>query len=449
MILVPDGAADNSSEPNERTPLEIAHMPNTSELARRGRVGLVRTIPRGVAPGSDAANLAVMGYDPATELTGRSPLEAVSMGIELGERDVAFRTNLVTLAAGEDSEEYAETGEAEAEGTALTLPGFEKNYYERLTIIDHSAGDISSEEARVLMEYIDEKLGSGDPANGGRVRFYPGVSYRHALIVRDGGETESGIGDVFAGHKGYGLVPPHDILGRQIGLYLPDREGERYILELMRKSYPLLTEHEINKSRAGRGLRPANSIWIWGEGTRPALSPIAQKYGVRGSVISAVDLIKGIGICAGLEPIFVEGATGTITTNFRGKAEAAIAEYKKGKDLAYIHVEAPDECAHQGNMEDKIRSLELIDEQIVAPVLAYLKDCGDDYRILIVPDHRTPVCIRTHTDEPVPYVLYDSREERYHESHDFTERSGASGGKMPSGRALADEFFEAKGNGRQ
>ena len=426
LILVPDGAADVFAE-NEKTPLEVANIPVINGLAEKGRVGLVRTIPRGIPPGSDAANLAVLGYDPKRDLTGRSPLEAVSMGIDLGERDVAFRTNLVTL---------EETGEKE------------QGDYKSLTIVDHASGDICDEEAHILIEYIDSVLGSGDPANEGRVKFYPGVSYRNALVVKDGPETGSGVGDVFADYPEYALIPPHDILGRQIGLYLPDKENEDYILAMMSKSYELLKEHELNKRRARNGLRPANSIWIWGEGIKPALAPITEKYGVKGTVISAVDLIKGIGICAGLEPVKVEGATGTIDTNFRGKGEAAIDAFRNGKDLAYIHVEAPDECAHQGNREGKIESLGRIDAYIVAPILAWLEknreETDEEFRILIVPDHRTPVVIRTHTDEPVPYVFYDSAAAAKglsNKRNAFTERSAAAGEPVHSGRKLADEFF--------
>jgi len=427
LILVPDGAADVSSD-GEKTPLEIAKMPFTGGLAKRGRVGLVRTIPRGVAPGSDAANLAVLGYDPKTDLTGRSPLEAVSMGIDMGDRDVAFRTNLVTLVApdGGDSD----------------------GVYENLVIADHASGDIGDEEARTLIGLVDRELGSGDPKNGGRIRFYPGVSYRHALIVKDGAKTESGVGDVFSDYPGYALIPPHDILGRQIGLYLPDKDDEGYILALMKKSHELLKGHDINKDRVAKGLRPANSIWIWGEGIRPRLAPITEKYGVQGTVISAVDLIKGIGICAGLEAVKVEGATGTIHTNFKGKGEAAIDAFRRGKNLAYIHVEAPDECAHQGNFADKITALERIDAEIVGPVLAWLEthraETGEEFRILIVPDHRTPVVIRTHTDEPVPYMIYDSAIAAtgvMNDKNAFTERSGAAGAPVHSGMELADAFF--------
>ena len=430
LILVPDGAADVLTD-DELTPLEAAHMPTINGLAKRGRIGLVRTIPRGVPPGSDAANLAVLGYDPKSDLTGRSPLEAVSMGIELGDRDVAFRTNFVTLA------------ETEAAGAGKGAAA-----YEKLTILDHASGDISDDEARELIEYIDAEIGAGDPENDGRLRFYPGVSYRHAFIVRDGPLTRSGVGDVFADYQSYALIPPHDILGRQIGLYLPDKENEKYLLAMMKKSYELLKDHEVNRARIANGLRPANSIWIWGEGRKPMLAPITEKYGVTGAVISAVDLIKGIGICAGLEPIKVEGATGTITTNFRGKGMAATEAFERGKDLAYIHVEAPDECAHQGSRADKITSLEEIDAEVVAPILDWLEKnrerTGEEYRILIVPDHRTPVVIRTHTDEPVPYVLFDSAAAQagaIDERLAFTERAAVAGVPIHSGRELADAFF--------
>ena len=485
LILVPDGAADVSVE-GEKTPLEAARMQAINSLAERGRIGLVRTIPRGTAPGSDAANLAVLGYDPKKDLTGRSPLEAVSMGIDLGERDVAFRVNLVTLAAPaapaapaahsapehsapEHSAPYHGDGTFDRPGDApyhgdgtfdrlgddpyhgdgtFDRPGDDP--YKSLIIVDHASGDISDEEARELIEYLDAAIGSGDPENEGRVRFYPGVSYRNALVVRDGPKTGSGVGDVFAEYKDYALIPPHDILDRQIGLYLPDKENEEYILGFMKKSYDLLKDHKVNKERIAKGLKPANSIWIWGEGVRPGLSPITEKYGVEGAVISAVDLIKGIGICAGLEPVKVEGATGTLLTNFKGKGEAAIEAFRRGKDLAYIHVEAPDECAHQGNRAGKIESLERIDTDIVAPIHAWLEENrekhGEEYRILIVPDHRTPVVIRTHTDEPVPYVLYDSAaaaEGLFDIRNAFSERAAEAGEPVRSGRELADRFFHA------
>ena len=418
LILVPDGAADNIDANGGKTPLEEANMSNINELAKHGEIGMVRTIPNGVPPGSDAANLAVMGYDPVSDLTGRSPLEAVSMGIELKEKDVAFRTNLVTLR------------------------GSESDKYEDMTIIDHSSGDISDEEAAVLINYINEKLGSGNLDNNDRVHFYPGVSYRHALIISDGDKTDNNIGDVYSDYTSYNLTPPHDVLDKQIGEYFPSDPKEAYILDFMKKSYDLLKNHEVNLKRKEKGLNPGNSIWIWGEGIRPTFSPIAQKYGIDGSVISAVDLIKGIGICAGLEPIAVKGATGTLSTNFSGKAEAAISEYKKGKDFVYLHVEAPDECSHQGCREEKIEAIEKIDEKVLGPILEYFRNCGDDFKILIVPDHRTPLETRTHSDDPVPFVMYDSRKDCYNENNEFSEKAGMTGNNIDAGKELANLFFE-------
>lgn len=389
LILVPDGAADRPIEKlGGKTPLEVAEIHNINSLARKGEVGRARTIPDGIPPGSDAANLAVMGYDPKIYLTGRSPLEAVSMGIDMDDTDVAFRTNLVTLEDG--------------------------------IVKDHSAGDISNEEARVLIELIDRELGTD------KLKFYTGVSYRHALIMKDG-------------EVGLNLIPPHDILGQKAEPNLPKVE---FVRELMLKSYELLKDHPINKERINKGLNPANSIWIWGEGKRPNLSSFYDKYGIRGSVISAVDLIKGIGLCAGLDSIDVEGATGTLDTNFRGKAEATIEEFEKGKDFVYVHLEAPDECSHQGDMRGKIEALKLIDERVLSPILDYFKKSGGDFRILIVPDHRTPLEIRTHSSEPVPYVIYDSRNEKSHPENAFAERSSEGGRLFENGYELADYFFE-------
>ncbi|MDR2609958.1 MAG: cofactor-independent phosphoglycerate mutase [Clostridiales Family XIII bacterium] len=418
LILVPDGAADNIGEgENGKTPLEEAHMPAANGLAARGLTGLVRTIPDGIAPGSDAANLAVMGYDPVTNLTGRSPLEAVSIGIDMADTDVAFRTNLVTLAGDPDTA------------------------YEDRIIIDHSSGEITNEEAKELIEAVDRELGSGLAANKGRVAFYPGVSYRHALIVGVGDRTDTGIGDVSNEASGYKLTPPHDILERRIGDYLPQGEGSGFLRDFMIKSYDILKDHEINKDRVRRGLNPGNSIWIWGQGKKPALESFKKKFGIDGSIVSAQDLIKGIGICAGLEVITVPGATGMLDTNYTGKGAAAIEEFKKGRSFVYVHVEAPDECSHQGKRGEKIESLERIDAEILAPVLAWLRESGERFRILVVPDHPTPVSLRTHTAEPVPYVLFDSAEERDNGDGAFTEEAGIPGRLFDSGAELAEYFF--------
>jgi 2,3-bisphosphoglycerate-independent phosphoglycerate mutase len=347
LILVPDGSADRpDAAEGGKTPMEEACMPYINGLAKRGAVGLVRTIPEGILPGSDAANLAVMGYDPRKDLTGRSPLEATSMGISLADTDVAFRANLVTLRGADDTP------------------------YEDLRIVDHSAGDITSEEARTLIEYLDGSIGSGDAENGGRVALYPGFSYRHALIVTAGPPTPSGVGDVSTEADGYALTPPHDVLEQRIGDHLPKGAGSAFIGKLMRESYDLLKDHPVNRDRERRGLNTADSLWIWGQGKKPSLESFHSKFGREGSVISAVDLIKGIGICAGLEPIGVDGATGTLDTNFRGKAEKAVEAFKAGKDFVYVHLEAPDECSHQGDRAGKIRALELIDREVMGPILA-------------------------------------------------------------------------------
>lgn len=401
LILVPDGAADEKIEKlGNKTPLQVANMPTINQLAQNGKIGMVQTIPKGVAPGSDAANLSVMGYDPAIYLTGRSPLEAASMGIEMSQTDVAFRTNLVTLQGDGD--------------------------YEELTIMDHSSGDITNEEAKILMEAVQSYFGTET------IHFYPGVSYRHAMIVNDG-STE------------YQLTPPHDVLTQKVRDHLPKGEGSHFITKIMKESYTFLKDHPINQDRIKRGLNPANSLWIWGQGKKPNLSSFYDKYKIRGTAISAVDLIKGIAICAGLESVDVEGATGTIHTNFEGKAQAAIKEFKDGKDFIYLHIEAPDECSHQGDMDGKIKSLELIDQKVLIPVLAYLRESGEMFRILIVPDHRTPLAIRTHSSDPVPFVLYDSQKaDTFNEKNRFEEEAGMTGTKFDSGYELADYFFGKK-----
>lgn len=398
LILVTDGAADEKIEQlGNKTPLESAKLTNINSLAAKGFVGMVNTIPEGMAPGSDAANLSVMGYDPKKYHTGRSPLEAVSMGIQMSDNDVAFRCNLVTL-----SEEGA---------------------YEEKTIQDHSSGDITTEEARVLMQAIQSAFGTED------ISFYPGVSYRHAMIMH-------------GGHTDYDLTPPHDILEKRIGEYLPKGKGSEQISEMMKLSYELLCDHQINKERIEKGLNPANSIWIWGEGRKPSLPLLYDKYQVKGAAISAVDLIKGIGLYAGLKAIDVPGATGTIHTNFEGKAQSTIEQYEQGMDFVYLHLEAPDECSHQGDLAGKILSLELIDEKIVGPVIRYLDDSGEDYRVLILPDHQTPISIRTHAKGPVPFVLYESNNvQEIDTNRVFGEYSGSQGLIFNSGYELTDCFF--------
>lgn len=367
LVMLCDGMAD---EPNEAlgnsTPMEKANKPCMDSLAAKAEVGIVKTVAEGLKPGSDVANLSVLGYEPAVYYSGRSPLEAASIGIDLKDTDVTLRCNLVTLSDEED--------------------------YEKKTILDYCADDISSEEAKILIEYIQEKLGND------KFRFYPGVSYRHCLVWSNGNP-----------HPGV-LTPPHDITGKVITDYIPKGEAVDELYDLMKKSYDLLKDHPVNKARIARGKRPANSIWLWGEGTKPLLDNFSEKFGKKGSMISAVDLLKGIAICAGMNSVDVEGATGYLDTNFDGKCKAAIEEFKNGADLVYIHVEAPDECGHRGEIENKVKAIEMIDEHILAPVVEFLRGY-DDFAVLVCPDHPTPLSIRTHTSTPVPYLIYDSKNE--------------------------------------
>jgi 2,3-bisphosphoglycerate-independent phosphoglycerate mutase len=398
LILVPDGAGDEKIEALEgKTPLEAANMPFIDSLAAKGEVGMVRTIPPGVAPGSDAANLSVMGYDPSVYLTGRSPLEAASIGIDMSDTDVAFRTNIITVSGDGD--------------------------YDDLIIKDHSSGDITTAEADQLIQAVNEAFADEN------IHFYTGTSYRHCLIVHNGSTD-------------YTLTPPHDVLDQRVGDHLPKGEGSQFLTDMMRKSYEILKDHPINRDRIARGLNPANTLWIWGQGRKPQLSSFYDKYQINGTAISAVDLIKGIAICAGLRSVDVEGATGTLHTNFDGKAQAAIREFRDGKDFVYIHLEGPDECSHQGDMAGKIQCMEDIDQKVLKPVVEALRQDGEDFRVLEVPDHRTPLAIRTHSATPVPFVLYDSRNEKPEDTaRQFNERSGETGAYFDSGYALADYFF--------
>ena len=367
LVMLCDGMAD---EPNEAlgnsTPMEKANKPCMDSLAAKAEVGIVKTVAEGLKPGSDVANLSVLGYEPAVYYSGRSPLEAASIGIDLKDTDVTLRCNLVTLSDDED--------------------------YENKTILDYCADDISSEEAKILIEYIQEKLGNDV------FRFYPGVSYRHCLVWSNGNP-----------HPGV-LTPPHDITGKVITDYIPKGEAVDELYDLMKKSYDLLKDHPVNQARIARGKRPANSIWLWGEGTKPLLDNFSEKFGIKGSMISAVDLLKGIAICAGMNSVDVDGATGYLYTNFDGKCKAAIEEFKNGADLVYVHVEAPDECGHRGEIENKVKAIEMIDEHILGPVVEFLKGY-DDFAVLVCPDHPTPLSIRTHTSTPVPYLIYDSKNE--------------------------------------
>ncbi len=395
VVILTDGAADTPVEElGGKTPLEAASKPNIDALAKLSEVGMVRTVPDNLPPGSDVANLAVFGYDPQKYYTGRSPLEAVSMNVPLELTDTTFRTNVVTLSD-------------------------EPNYEDKI-MVDYSSDEISTEEARELIKYVNENLGCEE------YEFFGGFSYRH-LMVWHNKKNE------------FELTPPHDISDRVIGPYLPKDET---ILNLMKKSYDLLKDHPINKARIERGLNPANSIWIWGNGTKPNLTTYIERFGVSGTVVSAVDLIKGIGICAGLDVPDIEGATGNINTNFDGKAEAAVRALKNGGDFVYIHLEAPDEAGHRHEIDNKVRAIELIDQKIVAPVLEYLSGCGEDFRILLMPDHPTPLATRTHSAAPIPYMLYSSNDEKSSGVKSFTEAEAEKTGVFTErGFELADKLF--------
>lgn len=384
LVLLCDGMADTPNAVLEgKTPMECAEKPCMDALASKGKIGMCRTVAAGLKPGSDVANLSVMGYDPKVCYTGRSPLEAASIGVNLKPTDVALRCNIVTLSE-------------------------EENYKDK-TMVDYCAGDISTAEAEQIIATVEEKLGSDI------YKFYSGVSYRHCLVV-DGGTTELGT-----------MTPPHDISGRVIGEYLSDHENAKDLIALMEKSYDILKDHPVNLARRAKGLHEANSIWLWGEGRKPALEDFKEKNGVSGCVVSAVDLLKGIGICANMETPEVVGATGYIDTNFEGKAKATIDAFERGTDLVYLHFEAPDECGHRGEAENKVRAIGMIDSLALKPILEYLDGCGDDYRILIMPDHPTPLETMTHSPDPVPFLLYDSRKAETG-AEKFTEAAAAETG---------------------
>lgn len=365
MVLLCDGMADTPNAAlDNKTPMECANKPFIDELAKKSEVGMCRTVADGLKPGSDVANLSVLGYDPKISYTGRSPLEAASIGIDLKDTDVTLRCNLVSL-----------SGEAR---------------YEDKTMVDYCAGDISTAEAAEIIKTIDEKLGNDI------YKFYSGVSYRHCLVVSNG---TTDLGE---------MTPPHDISGQVIGSHLSKSENAAPLIELMKKSYELLQNHPVNLARRAKGLNCADSIWLWGEGTKPSVENFKKKNGVSGCIVSAVDLLKGIGKCANMLTPDVKGATGYIDTNFEGKAKAGIDAFKNGYDLVYLHFEAPDECGHRGEVQNKVRAIEYIDSRALKPMLDYLRSCGEDYRILIMPDHPTPLDTKTHSAKPVPYMLFDS-----------------------------------------
>ena len=366
LVILCDGMADTKNEAilGGLTPMEKAHKPNMDKLAGGAMVGLCKTVANGMKPGSDVANLSVMGYDTTKCYTGRSPLEAASIGIELRDTDVALRTNLVTLSD-------------------------EENYNDK-TMVDYCGGDISTAEAAELISAVDKALGNEI------YKFYSGVAYRHCLVV-DNGTSDLGS-----------MTPPHDISGRVVGEYLSTHKNAEPLIELMKKSYDILKNHPVNLKRIEKGERPANSIWLWGEGVKPRLENFKEKFGVQATVISAVDLLKGIGKLSGMNTPEVENATGYLDTNFIGKVKAAKSAFESGSDLVYLHFEAPDECGHRGESENKVKAIEIIDEIAVGPLSEFLGKKGN-YRILIMPDHPTPLTTKTHSSESVPFLLFDSR----------------------------------------
>lgn len=398
VIVLGDGMSDEPIEKlSGKTPLEYAKTPTMDRLAVCSEIGLVHTIPEGMSPGSDTANLSVLGYDPKIYYTGRSPLEALSIGVEMGLTDIALRCNLVTL-----SEEGA--------------------IYEERTINDHSSGEISTEDAAILLDAVRGVL------EDEMYRFYVGTSYRHLLIWKRGEVVD--------------LKAPHDHLGNVIAPFLPEDEVLR---QMMKKSYDVLVDHPINIARKQAGLNPANSVWFWGAGTRPALKNFKEKTGMNGVMISAVDLLKGIAVGSGMTNLHVEGANGGLHTNYEGKAAAAVdALLHKGADFAYIHVEAPDEMGHQGHLEHKIEAIESLDQRVIKPVTEAMDASGEAYRLLVLPDHPTPLRIRTHSSDPVPYLLYDSTcplENTWH----YNEREATTSGNIVvSGPDLIDQLFSIK-----
>lgn len=396
IIVLGDGMADEAiASLNNKTPLEFANTPAMDALSKKGEIGMVHTIPEGMAPGSDTANLSVMGYDPKIYYSGRSPLEALSIGVPMKEDDIALRCNVVTI-----SEEDVD--------------------FENQTILDHSSGEISTEDAAVLIEVVKKELEKEG------YHFYVGTSYRHCLIWEKGDVVE--------------LTPPHDVLEQVIGQYLPK---DAVLRDMMKKSYEILKDHPLNIERKKNGLNPANCLWFWGAGTKPMLSDFREKTGKKGIMISAVDLLKGIAVGSGMDNAYVEGANGGLHTNYEGKMQAAVkALTEDGYDFAYIHVEAPDEMGHQGSAERKVQAIEYLDERIIAPVVKNLKEKEIDFRVLILPDHPTPVRVRTHTAGNVPYLLYDSTLER-NETWVYNEKAASeSGNFIEKGHTLIDKLFE-------
>lgn len=398
LIILGDGMSDYPvAELDGKTPLSVANKPFIDELAKKSEVGLCKTVPDGMKPGSDVANLSVLGYAPNIYYTGRSPLEAASIGIALEDTDVTLRANLVTLSGNGD--------------------------YEDLTMADYSAGEISTEEAKTLINYLAENLDTDE------LKLYSGVSYRHCLVVKNG-------------KTGANLTPPHDISDKPIKDNLPKGQNAELYLALMKKSYELLKDHPVNLNRIANGKRPASSLWFWGEGTKPKLDFFKEKFGISGVMISAVDLLKGIGKLADMSVVEINGATGNYDTNFKGKADGALTALKNGADFVYIHMEAPDECGHQGDLKHKIYSIEQIDEQVVNRIVTALENDGEAFSMLIMPDHPTPIKLKTHVSDPVPYLLYRSNENYPSTANKYDEENAKkTGNYVATGHEIINKLL--------
>lgn len=399
VVVLCDGMADYPVPAlGGKTPMMCAEKPNIDALASKGEVGLVRTVAKGLKPGSDVANMSVLGFDPKLYYTGRSPLEAASIGVQLKDTDVTLRTNLVTLSDAEN--------------------------YEEKTMVDYCAGDISTAEAAEIMKDVESHFGND------RFTFYAGVSYRHCLVWANG---TTDLGD---------MTPPHDISGRVVGEYLSKSDNAKELIAMMKESYDFLMAHPVNKKRIAEGKRPANSIWLWGEGKKPMLPSFYETFGKKGAIISAVDLLKGIAKCADMEAPDVDGATGYIDTNFEGKAKAAVDCLKNGCDFAYIHLEAPDECGHRNEPENKVKAIEMIDSRVLPIVLEGLSEIGEDYKIMVLPDHPTPIVTQTHASDPVPYVIYHKDNEKQGVSTVNEETAAATGVFLENGPDIMKKFLE-------
>lgn len=395
IVVLGDGMADEPIESlGGKTPLQYADTPALDRLSKFSEIGLVHTIPEGMKPGSDTANLSVLGYDPKIYYSGRSPLEALSIGVPMKDTDIALRCNIVTISEND-------------------VP------FEEQVIIDHSSGEISTEDCAVLLNAVKEEL------QNETYQFYVGTSYRHCLIWNRGQVLE--------------LSQPHDVLGQVIGQYLPSDEN---LLYMMKRSYEILKDHPLNIERKKKGLNPANCCWFWGAGTKPMLSSFEEKNGVKGMMVSAVDLLKGIAVGAGMGVAHVEGANGGLNTNYEGKTQAALDALKNGYDFAYIHVEAPDEMGHQGSVEKKVKSIEYLDQRVIGPLTKALDEDKTEYRLLVMPDHPTPIRVRTHTADSVPYLLYDSNIQQEHTWNYNEKEAKESGNYVAKGHTIIDKLLQ-------